>query len=108
MSPSDQDEAAKIAVAADEMGEEIIDPDEVIVIEPSPTQFNAAMLPKTMESSIFKAVNIQAHSSRAKIWKLLSQMDQKVEELESLEQEMDKATTMTTIPRISERRWEMI
>ena len=86
---SDQDDAAKKAAAPAEMGEEIIDTDEVIVIEPSPTQFNAAMLPKTMESSIFKAVSIQAHASRAKIWKLLAQMDQKVEELEGLEQEME-------------------
>ena len=74
---SDQDEAAKIAAAAAEMGEEIIDPDEVIVIEPSPTQFNTARLPKTMESSVFKAVSIQAHASRAKIWKILAQMDKK-------------------------------
>ena len=43
-----------------------------------------------MESSIFKAVNIQAHAIRAKICKLLAQMDQKVEELESLEQEMEE------------------
>merc|ERR1712208_126462 len=43
-----------------------------------------------MESSIFKAVDIQAHVSREKIWKLLAQMDQKVEELESLEQEMEE------------------
>ena len=86
---SDQDGAAKIAAAAAEMKEEIIDPDEVIVIEPSPTQFNPAMLPKTMESSIFKAVSIQAHASRAKIWKILAQKDKKVEELESLEQEME-------------------
>ena len=68
---SDQDDEAKIAADAAEMGEEIIDPD-----EPSPTQFNPAMLPKTMESSIFKAVSIQAHASRAKIWKVLAQMDQ--------------------------------
>ena len=86
---SDQDEAAKIAAAAAEMGEESIDPDEVMVIEPSPTQFNTARLPKTMESSVFKAVSIQAHASRAKIWKILAQMDKKVEELESLEQEDD-------------------
>ena len=78
---SEQDDAAKIVAAALEGGEETNDTDEVIVIEPSPTQFNAAMLPKTMESSIFKAVNIQAHSIRAKIWKLLAQMDSKVEEL---------------------------
>ena len=86
---SDQDETAKIAAAAAEMGEGSIDPDEVMVIEPSPTQFNAARLPKTMESSIFKAVCLQAHASRAKIWKALANMDKKVEELESLEQEDD-------------------
>ena len=67
----------KLQLAAAEMGEEIIDPDEVMVIEPSPTQFNTARLPKTMESSVFKAVSIQAHASRAKIWKILAQMDKK-------------------------------
>ena len=58
---SDIDEAAKIAAAAAEMREESIDPDEVMVIEPIPTQFNAGRLPKTVESSIFKAVCLQAH-----------------------------------------------
>ena len=42
-----------------------------------------------MESSIFKAVCLQAHASRAKIWKALANMDKKVEELESLEHEDD-------------------
>merc|ERR1712208_271666 len=73
------------------MGEESVDPDEVMVIEASPTQFNPEKLPKTMESSIFKAVCLKAHASRAKIWKALANMDKKVEELESLEQEDDNS-----------------
>ena len=73
-----------------ETGEGINDTDEVVVIEPSPTQFNPSMLPKTTQSSIFKAVNTQAHANRAKIWKLFAQMDSKVGELEGLEQEMEE------------------
>ena len=73
---SDLDEAAKVAAAAD-MGEKTIGGDEVMVIEPSPTRFNTARLPKTMEDSVFKAVSIQAHASREKIWKFLAQMDKK-------------------------------
>ena len=44
-------------------------------------------MPKTTQSSVFKAVNTQAHSNRVRICKLLAQMDSKVEELEELEQE---------------------
>ena len=59
------------------------------MIKASPTQFNPDKLPKTMESSIFKAVCLKAHADRAKIWKGLSNMDKRVEELEGLEQEED-------------------
>ena len=86
---SDISEAAKLAAAASDIREESVDQDEVMVIEASPTQFNPDKLPKTMESSIFKAVCLKAHASRAKIWKALSNMDKRVEELESLEQEDD-------------------
>ena len=76
---SDISEAAKLAAAASDIREESVDQDEVMVIEASPTQFNPDKLPKTMESSIFKAVCLKAHASRAKIWKALSNMDKRVE-----------------------------
>ena len=90
---SEQDDAAKLAaaqLAALETGEGTNDTDEVVVIGPSPTQFNPALLPKTTQSSIFKAENSKAHADRAKIWKIMAQMDSKVEELESLEQEREE------------------
>ena len=46
-------------------------------------------MPKTMQSSVFTAVNTQAHSKRTRIWKLLAQMDSKVEELEQEKVEDD-------------------
>ena len=89
MSDTSEQDAAKTAaaqLAASETVEGDNDTD-VVIIEPSPTNFNPSLMPKTTQSSVFTAVNTQAHSNRTRIWKLLAQMDSKVEELEELEQE---------------------
>ena len=87
---SDMSEQEKLANAASDVREEIVDDDdEVLVVEASPTLFNPAKLPKTMSSSVFKAAIVQAQGTRAKILKALGNMDKRVEELENLEQEGD-------------------
>ena len=89
MSDTSEQGAAKTA-AAQLAASETVEGDndtEVVIIEPSPTNFNPSLMPKTTQSSVFTAVSTQAHSDRTRIWKLLAQMDSKVEELEELEQE---------------------
>ena len=61
--------------------------DDVVIVEASPTQFNPAKLPKTINAGVFKAAVVRAQGYRTQILKGLSNMDKRVVELEELEQE---------------------
>ena len=82
MGDTSEQDAAKIAAAELAASETVEgDNDEVVIIDPSPTNFNPSMMPKTTESSVFRAVTTQAHADRSRICKFLAKMDSKVEEL---------------------------
>ena len=68
------------------LGDEVLD-DDVVIVEASPTQFNPAKLPKTINAGVFKAAVVRAQGYRTQILKALSNMDKRVVELEELEQE---------------------
>ena len=62
---------------------------EVIVVEASPTHFDASKLPKTINAGSFRAIVVRAHGYRTQIQKSLSNMDRHIAELEELEKEDD-------------------
>ena len=62
---------------------------EVIVVEASPTHFDASKLPKTINAGSFRAIVVRATGYRTQIQKSLSNMDRIIAELEELEKEDD-------------------
>merc|ERR1712208_194919 len=105
---NEQDDAAKIAAAASETGEGINDTEEVIVIEPSPTQVNPSMLPKTMETASLRQLIsklIQAEKKYGNCW---LRWTKRWKNWRAWSRKWKKATVMMTILRVSERRWKMI
>ena len=45
--------------------------DDVIVIDPSPTNFNPDNMPRTRASNVYTCASKQAYSNRVRIYKLL-------------------------------------
>ena len=62
---------------------------DVIILEASPTHFDASKLPKTINAGSFRAIVVRAHGYRTQIQKGLSNMDRHIVELEELEKEGD-------------------
>ena len=59
----------------------------VIIIEPSPTNFDPNKMPKTVQSNVYTCARNQAYSNRVRIFTLLGQCDSKVKDLEEMEEE---------------------
>ena len=74
--------AAELAAAQTGGGD-----NDVVIIDPSPTNFDPNKMPKTIESNVYTCASNQAYSNRVRIFKLLGQCDSKVKELEELEEE---------------------
>ena len=53
---------------------------EVVIIEPSPTNFNPDRMPKTVKSNFFTCAKQQAYSNRVRVMTTLEQCDAKVRE----------------------------
>ena len=70
------------------LGDEDLE-NEVIIVEASPTHFDASKLPKTINAGSFRAIVVRAHGYRTQIQKGLSNMDRHIVELEELEKEGD-------------------
>ena len=60
---------------------------EVVIIEPSPTNFDPNKMPKTVQSNVYTCARNQAYSNRVRIFKLLVQCNSKAEDLEEMEEE---------------------
>ena len=61
--------------------------DDVVIIDPSPTNLDPNKMPKTIKSNVYTCASNQAYSNRVRIFKLLGQCDSQVKELEELEDE---------------------
>ena len=59
----------------------------VEIIHPSPTDYNPAKMPRTVQTSTFVSAVNQGHGLRVLIGKLLTKNDQKIVELGQLEEE---------------------
>ena len=62
---------------------------EVVIVEESPTHFDANQLPKTIEAGRFRAIIVRAQSLRTQIQKGLNNMDRCIAQLVELEKEGD-------------------
>ena len=56
-------------------------------MEPSPTQYDATKLPKTVEASSFRAVVVRATGLRTQIQKSFKNMNRIITEIEEVEKE---------------------
>ena len=67
-------------------GQDVLDP-EVVVMEPSPTIYDANKLPRSVEACRFRAVVVRATGLRTQIQKSFKNMNRIIIEIEEVEKE---------------------
>ena len=61
--------------------------DEVVIIDPSPTNFNPDCMPKKIASNVYTCASKRAYPNWVRIHRLLGNCDKKVKELEEIQEE---------------------